>query len=329
VADINGDGKLDIVVAGTSYNGDLSVLVGNGDGTFQPAVNTPGGLPLHLRLADFNGDGKLDAVTVGFNGDQNDAAPVAVQLGNGDGTFQPPVFYNAGYFPVDVAAGDFNGDGAIDLAVSDNSSSTTILLNTGGTFLATANAPNPSTLQQNVTVTTTVAASVKGQPAPTGKVTFMDGSTTLGSATISNGQAIFSTSFSAAGQHQITPTYSGDSNFNPRTGTAVTQTVQAPTVNISPTQLNFGNQKVGTKSAPMSAKLTNRGAGALLISSIAVSSSEYSVANNCGSSLGQNKSCTLTVTFTPSKTGPRTATITVTDNATNSPQKLFLTGSGT
>ena len=157
----------------------------------------------------------------------------------------------------------------------------------------------------------------------------MDGTTTLGSATLSNGEAIFTTSFSTSGQHQITPIYSGDNNFNPHTGTAVTQTVQAPTVNISPTQLNFGNQKVGTKSAPMSAKLTNRGVGTLLISSIAVSNSEYSVANNCGSSLGQNKSCSITVTFTPSATGTRKGTITVKDNATNSPQKLPLTGNGT
>jgi hypothetical protein len=257
------------------------------------------------------------------------SSPIAVQLGNGDGTFQAPIFYDAGDIPLDVTAGDFNGDGATDLAVSSFSSGITILLNTGGTFLATTNSPNPSTLQQNVTFTTKVTAGVKGQPVPTGKVTFMDGTTTLGSATISNGQAIFTTSFKTSGQHQITPIYSGDSNFNPHTGTAVTQTVQAPTVNISPTQLNFGNQKVGTKSAPMSAKLTNRGTGSLFISSIAVSNSEYSVANNCGSGLGQNKSCTLTVTFTPSKTGTRTGTITVTDNATNSPQKVFLTGNGT
>jgi hypothetical protein len=326
VADINHDGQLDLVATGTASTGGVEVLLGNGDGTFQPPIPSSGGQLVLATLADFNGDGLLDVVTVALY--PYPSSPIAVQFGNSDGTFQAPVYYYAGNQPIRATAADFNGDGAPDLAIG-SLSGFTISLNTGGTFLATSNAPNPSTLQENVTFTTTVAASVKGQPVPTGKVTFMDGITTLGSATLSNGQAIFTTSFSTSGQHQITPIFSGDSNFNPHTGTAVTQTVQAPTVNISPTQLNFGNQKVGTRSAPMSAKLTNRGAGTLLLSSIAASSSEYSVANNCGSSLGQNKSCTLTVTFTPSKTGTRTGTITVTDNATNSPQKLFLTGNGT
>jgi hypothetical protein len=276
-------------------------------------------------LADFNGDGLLDLVTVTFY--PYPSSPIAVQFGNGDGTFQAPVYYNAGNEPLSATAADFNGDGAPDLAIG-SLSGITISLNTGGTFLATTNAPNPSTLQQNVTFTTTVAASLKGQPVPSGKVTFTDGTNTLGSATLSNGQAIFTTSFSTSGQHQITPTYSGDSNFNPHTGATVTQTVQAPTVNLSPSILNFGNQKVGTKSAPMTAKLTNRGAGTLLISSISWTGMDFSFTDNCGPSLAQNKSCTFTVTFSPSGTGTRKSTITITDNATSSPQKLTLTETG-
>jgi len=326
VADINRDGKLDLVATGSDSTGIVvQVLFGNGDGTFQPAITSPGGQQVLAPLADFNGDGLLDLVTVPLY--SYPSAPIAVQFGNGDGTFQAPVYYNAGNEPLSATAADFNQDGAPDLAIG-SLSGITINLNTGGTFLASTNSPNPSTLQQNVTFTTTVAASLKGQPVPTGKVTFTDGTTTLGSATLSNGQAIFTTSFSTSGQHQITPTYSGDSNFNPHAGTAVVQTVQAPTVNISPTSLNFGNQKVGTTSAPMTAKLTNRGAGTLLISSISWSGNDFLFSNNCGSSLAQNKSCTFTVTFKPTKTGPRTGAITITDNALSSPQKVALTGTG-
>jgi Bacterial Ig-like domain (group 3)/FG-GAP-like repeat/Abnormal spindle-like microcephaly-assoc'd, ASPM-SPD-2-Hydin len=325
VADINRDGKLDLVVTGSDAT--INVLLGNGDGTFQPAISSPGGQPVIGSLADVNGDGLLDLVTVPWS--TYPSAPIAVQLGNGDGTFQAPVFYGAGDGPISATVGDFNGDGAPDLAIG-SLAGVTINLNTGGTFLATTNAPNPSTLQQNVTFTTTVAASLKGQPLPSGKVTFTDGTNTLGSATLSNGQAIFTTSFSTSGQHQITPVYSGDNNFNPHAGATVVQTVQAPTVNLSPTSLNFGSQKVGTTSAPMTAKLTNRGAGTLLISSISLSGSSdfLPIVDNCLPSVGPKKSCTFTLTFSPSGTGTRKATITITDNATSSPQKLTLTGTG-
>jgi len=325
LGDVNGDGKLDVVVSGF---GNLSTLLGNGDGTFQPTIDSTGVNPLHVALADFNGDGKLDAVTVPWPS-FGDSLPIAVHFGNGDGTFQPAILYSGGYYPINVAIGDFNGDGAPDLAFGGNYSGTTILLNTGGTFLTLTSSPNPSTLQQNVTFTVTVTASEKGQPLPSGTVTFKDGTTTLGSATLSNGVGTFVKSFSTSGQHQITPIYSGDSNFNPKTGTVLVQTVQAPTVTLSPNSLNFGSQKVGTTSGPMTAKLTNRGAGTLLISSIIPKGSDFTLTTNCGSSLGQNQSCSLTVKFTPSKTGLRTGTITINDNATNSPQVVKLSGTGT
>ena len=112
-ADINGDGRLDVVTAnrGTS---DVSVLLGNADGTFQPAQNSATGAGPHsMAVGDFNNDGKLDLVTA--NG-----ADVSVLLGDGNGGFQAPVNISLPTGPLSVAVGDFNNDGKLDLGVTSN-----------------------------------------------------------------------------------------------------------------------------------------------------------------------------------------------------------------
>jgi hypothetical protein len=127
VADLNGDGRPDLVV----WSGSVFVLLGNGDGTFQPAINafldSLGNLVGSLALADFNHDGRLD-LAVGFVGG-NGPTGVGVLLGNGDGTFQPAsVSYGSGASVGAVA--DFNGDGFPDVATLNLGSNTvSVLLN--------------------------------------------------------------------------------------------------------------------------------------------------------------------------------------------------------
>ena len=113
VGDFNRDGKLDLVVA-NNYSNNVSVLLGNGDGSFHAAVNY-GGTPnaASLAIADFNGDGKLDLVVTNPPG-----SDVAVLLGNGDGTFQSAKTYSTGYEP-SLAVGDLNADGKLDLAIAN------------------------------------------------------------------------------------------------------------------------------------------------------------------------------------------------------------------
>jgi len=86
--DFNGDGKLDVAVVVERVS-EISILLGNGDGTLQPHQDfVVGANPLGLAAGDFNGDGKLDLVVANAND-----STVSVLLGNGDGTFQNKVDY--------------------------------------------------------------------------------------------------------------------------------------------------------------------------------------------------------------------------------------------
>jgi hypothetical protein len=124
VADVNGDGILDIVTSG------VSVLLGKGDGTFTTGssilLSGAGG---NLEIADINGDGAIDLVTATVDSSFNQTANIL--LGDGNGSFQNPITFAEGiaYLFPSVGVADFNNDGKLDIVVSGQSSTALLIQN--------------------------------------------------------------------------------------------------------------------------------------------------------------------------------------------------------
>jgi archaellum component FlaF (FlaF/FlaG flagellin family) len=134
LADLNGDGKLDVVSANAGNNS-ISVLINKGDGTFDAQVErATGEAPVALGLADLNGDKKPDIVTA-----NSGANTASVLLGKGDGTFAAKQDFATGAAPQAVALSDLNGDGKPDIATANaNDNTVTALLNTSVAALETS-----------------------------------------------------------------------------------------------------------------------------------------------------------------------------------------------
>jgi hypothetical protein len=152
--DFNGDGKLDIATAFVPATGGISVVLGNGDGTFGSPIDSPINITLNVQNmigGNFNDDNKADLVLLSLD-NSNAFSPLYVLLSNGDGTFQPNLVYNVPEIAFGLTAGDFNHDGNLDIAVAATvSDELLIFLGRGdGTFAAPISYGMPGLTPTNV-----------------------------------------------------------------------------------------------------------------------------------------------------------------------------------
>ena len=180
LADVNGDGTLDVIVANScatsdtcSDGGSVSVLIGNGDGSFQPAhtynsSNSGGLYASWVGVHDLNGDGKPDLLVANSSMAQAEGGGVGILFGNGDGTFQPAVSFASEGSPIyGAAVADFNQDGIPDIAMANGEDknwyyggTVSVLLGTGGGKFQAA-----QTYSSGYWTNSVVAADVNGDGA--------------------------------------------------------------------------------------------------------------------------------------------------------------------
>jgi hypothetical protein len=294
IGDFNGDGKPDLAVA-DSGSTTVSVLLGNGDGTFGAASTlTAQSGQKTIAMADFNGDGNQDLATC-----DTSTGTVYKFSGNGNGTFQSEVSTSTGTAACSsMAAADFNGDGNPDLVVPMQGNNKAVVLLDGVTHTATASASSvnvPGTGTHNVeavyggdtydgasTSSTTALTASKAattltlQASPTGSaygasvvltatlspyvagnlttagetITFKNGSTTLGTGTLSGGVATLTLTSLPTGSDSLTASYAGDSNFIASTSSALPFTVTKATPSITwgtPSAIIYGTALSSTQ----------------------------------------------------------------------------------
>lgn len=335
VADLNGDGAPDVVVSNNLLgNGNISILLQ----TVVPILQV---IPSSLSFTATQGAGSPPSLSVAI-----------ANTGGGTET------WSATTTQAWVVLGQTSGTAPSTLSVSVNPAGLS-----PGTYTATitvtatgaSNSPQAITVTLTVNPTSVVVSSLAFSPntltgagTATGTVT-LNGSAPVGGASVtlsSNNSAVqmpatatvlaglVSGTFTATASTvttqtivTVTATYNGVS-----TTATLTLNPNTSPLTVTPASLSFGNQAIDSTSAAKKVTLTNNTGAVVTISSTVISGTnggDFSEsATTCGATLGVNKSCAIGIAFNPTALGARSATLTLTDSAMNSPQTVALSGTG-
>jgi hypothetical protein len=317
----------------------VSILLGNGDGTFRAHVDYPVGENSDAIVeGDFNGDGKLDLCVIGTSSNNSVGS---LLLGNGNGTFQASLdFYSGGLTgSAGLMTGDFNNDGLLDIAAGDLGFGMGIGLG----------APSPVARLSKIKVV--FPTQLVGTTSAKVKVTLSNiGSAPLDIPYVTSTGDFAQTnncpaSLSPGSSCAINITFKpadigtrtgiitiGDNNGNINgSQQQISLSGTGTVVGLSPSKLAFPPQNAGTTSGPQKVTLTNHSLSAVGINGIAISGpdkGDFAQTNTCGTVVQARSTCTISVTFKPTAVGARTATVNVNDTGGGSPQHIGLAGTG-
>lgn len=318
IADVNGDQKPDLILVGENQRltgGNVEVLLGHGNGTFQSPVSTahPIFYPSSIAVADVTGDGKPDVVLgacCGFN-------YTFVLPGNGDGSFNAT---NSGYLPLGPSSAylklmDVNGDGLPELFQASSGGGNPLAIDvlvTNPQPLAASPTPTPTpTVSATSTATATPKPTITPTPTPSGKATPSATRTPTTTPTPSRTATPRPTSTATA---TITPTPVGTASLK-----------------AAPGAINFGEVDATGLSKPREVTVTNESKSASAIIGAIVPAPPFAIvfgSDGCtGQSLTPKKHCSFELSFHPVDANPSTVTLSIPFNGSPAPQ-ISLAGRG-